>query len=171
MAAGSDGARLGEGGRVEHDRVERVAGGLAIAQIVERVGLDQLDIRDAVARAVLAGALQRVGRDVERDHGVGSPGEVERERAVIAEAIERSSAGALADQHAILALVEERASFLTAPGRGEHADAVLVDLDLLRHCAAQQLDADGQLSFARSATSLRARIPSGCSESRRARRR
>ena len=112
---GERGARLGEGRRIEHDRVERVAGGLAFAQIVERVGLDQLDIRDAIPRAVLAGALQRIRRDVERDDGVGSAGEVERERAVIAEAIERASASAFADQHAILALIEERAGLLAAP--------------------------------------------------------
>ena len=86
---------------------------------------------------------------------------MQRERAVIAEAVERAAAGDLAGEAPILALIEERAGLLPAPGRGEVSHPVLLTLDPFGDGAAQELDADRQLSFARSATSLRARMPVG----------
>ena len=64
---------------------------------------------------------------------------------MIAEAVERASAREVADEHAILALIEERAGLLTVSRRGEEAHAVLVHFDFVGHVAAQQLDADGKL--------------------------
>ena len=61
------------------------------------------------------------------------PREVQRERSVIAEAVECAAARPRADQDAILALVEERAGLLPAPRRREKPDSVFVDLDLVRH--------------------------------------
>ena len=115
-----------------------------IAQVVERVGLDELNVGDAIASAVVGGALERACRYVECDHGVGSARQVERERTVVAEAIECASASALADQDAILALVEERTSLLPVMRCGEEADAVFVHLDLVGYRATQELDADWQ---------------------------
>ena len=45
---------------------------------------------------------------------------------------------------AVVPLIEKRAGLLAAPGRGEKANAVLVHFDLVRHLAAQQLDAHRQ---------------------------
>ena len=97
--------------------------------------------------------------------GVGAAREMQRERAVIAEAVERASACEFADEHAILALVEKRAGLLAAPRRGEKADAVLVDLDLVGDVAAEQLDADGQL-FLRAQRDVVARENAGGSHDR-----
>ena len=47
---------LGEGRRVEHDRLEASPDAIEVAEIIERVGFDERDVRDPVARAVLLGA-------------------------------------------------------------------------------------------------------------------
>ena len=109
--------------------------------------------------------VERVRRCVERDHVIGAAREVERERAVIAEAVERAAARHASDERAVLALVEERAGLLSVPRCGEVAHAVLVDLDLVGHRSrAAARRSVSSPSFRRSGTSLRARMPSGCDE-------
>ena len=70
---------------------------------------------------------------------VGVAREVQREGAVIAEAVERAAARDAAGEHAVLALVEKRAGLLAVPRRGEIAHAVLDDFDLARHVAREEL--------------------------------
>ena len=53
--------RFGEGGWVEHHRVERFFPALELAQQVERVGLTPRDVREAVQRGVVAPPSQSVG--------------------------------------------------------------------------------------------------------------
>ena len=50
-----------------------------IAQIVERIRFDQLHVVDAVARAIVGRTLERARGDVECNHRLGTPREVERE--------------------------------------------------------------------------------------------
>ena len=76
---------------------------------------------------------------------VRSPREVKRKGAVIAEAIQRAATGTLADQYAILTLIEKRAGLLTAPRGGDHPNPVFVDLDFLRHRSTEQLSPDRQI--------------------------
>ena len=65
---------------------------------------------------------------------------MQRERAVVAEAIEGAAARHAADECAVFALVEEGARLLAAPWRGEVSHAVFVHLDLIGHGAVEQLD-------------------------------
>src|SRR4029079_10572734 len=92
--------------------------------------------------------VQRIAGDVHRRYRFGTPGEVERERAVIAEAVQRAPACDLADESPILALVEKGPRLLSGRWSREVSHAVLLDLDPLGYRAAQQLDADRQLLFA-----------------------
>src|SRR6185503_18083247 len=52
-------------------------------------------------------------------------------------------------ERAILSLIEKCARLLSGPRRGEHADAMFRELDLLRHVAGEELD-DGRKFFARA---------------------
>ena len=67
-------------------------------------------------------------RRVERDDVLRSVGEVQRERAVIAEAVECGAGGDASHERAVLALVEKGARLLATPWCGEIPDAVLVHL-------------------------------------------
>src|SRR5687767_11437353 len=69
---------------------------------------------------------------------------MQRERPVIAEAIERPPARYPAHQRAVLALVEESARLLPVPGRREIAHSILLDFDLARNLAVQRLDVAGE---------------------------
>ena len=62
---------------------------------------------------------------------------MQRERAVVAEAVERAPSRHGADEVPVLPLIEERARLLSGPWRGEKSDAVLVDFDLARNVAVQ----------------------------------
>jgi len=138
------GARLGERGRVDHDRVEPLARALDLSQVVEHVGLDEPDVRQVVARRVRLRALQRIAGHIDGDDALGASREVQRERAVIAEAVEGAPARAFADHQAILALVEKRARFLSRPRSSGVAHAVLVHLDFPRNVPGQELDVGGE---------------------------
>src|SRR4029079_2936601 len=142
------GAVLGESRRVEDDRVEGLATKLEIAEIVERVGFDERDVRETIALRVRFRPVQRIAGDVHRRYRFGTPGEVGREGAVIAEAVQRAPACDLADESPILALVEKGPRLLSGPWSREVSHAVLLDLDPLGYRAAQQLDAYRQLLFA-----------------------
>ena len=61
IAAGSD-ARVFANAGGSSTIVSKRRRGSPFAQIVERVRLDELDVRDAIAREVLPGARERVGR-------------------------------------------------------------------------------------------------------------
>jgi len=62
---------------------------------------------------------------------------MQRERSVIAEAIQRAPARNGADEMPVLPLIEKRARLLPRPRRGEKPDAVLVDFDFPRHIAVE----------------------------------
>jgi len=81
---------------------------------------------------------------VERHDVLGASREMQRERAVIAEAVEGTPAGEFTDHHAILALVEEGACLLSCPWGSGVADAVFVHFDFLWNVSGQQLDARGE---------------------------
>src|SRR5665647_1960903 len=85
-------ARLREGGRVEDDRVVVRTRVLLGAEKLERVGLHRLDVRESVSLGVRARARERGARGVERGDGIRVSREVERERAMIREAVERAAA-------------------------------------------------------------------------------
>src|SRR5262245_53935928 len=146
----SDGCRqrrsgLREGGWIEDDRVEAISSRPLLAEVIERISFDELDVRDVVARAVLSRPRERRSGDVESDDGVGASREMQRKRSVVAEAIEGATARAFADEHAVFALIEKRAGFLAESRCCEKANAVFVDFDLVGHVTAQHFDADRQL--------------------------
>src|SRR5205807_10443779 len=91
-------SRFREGGRIEDDRIEPVPGALSIPQIIERVSFDGFDVRHPIEREILLRALERGGGTVECDDAFGIAREVERERSVIAEAVERLAPRALANE-------------------------------------------------------------------------
>src|SRR5688500_13895987 len=62
---------------------------------------------------------------------------MQRKRAVIAEAVERSAARRGSDEVSVFSLIEERPSFLPRPGGSQEADAVFVHFDLARNFAVQ----------------------------------
>src|ERR1700738_5199677 len=97
---------LGEGGRVEHDRIESGALALLRLQILERVPLDEFAVRQAIASKVVRGTGERVRRRVDRDDMLGTPCEMKRKRTMIAEAVERSAACDSTDERTILSLIE-----------------------------------------------------------------
>src|SRR6185437_10136351 len=74
----------------------------------------------------------------ERGNRVSVACQVQRERAVIAEAVERSPARQLADQMSVLALIQERTGFLARPRCRQILHAVFIDFDLLRNLTVQQ---------------------------------
>jgi len=78
-----------------------------------------------------------VQRPYERGDVRRVPRQVQGERSMVAEAIERATARDCAHEVPVLALVEERAGLLARPGRGEEFHAVLVHLDLARDVTVQ----------------------------------
>jgi hypothetical protein len=84
-----------------------------------------------------------LGAHVERHHAAGPCREVQREGAVIGEAVERAAAGPgeRARHDAVGALVEEGTRLLAGPRRGPVAHRALAHLDALRHRAERQLHA------------------------------
>src|ERR1043165_1366009 len=72
---------------------------------------------------------------------------MQRERAVVAEAIECASSGELTDQYAILALIEKGPGLCAPPWCGRNPHAVLGYFDLVGDRTAQQLDANRELLF------------------------
>src|SRR2546423_823931 len=86
------------GADTDHDRVEPFACALALLEIVERIGLEHVDVRQPVEREVLPGALEGSGRRVDRGDARGSACEMESEGSVIAETVQRAAKGAGADE-------------------------------------------------------------------------
>src|SRR5205807_2076390 len=111
------------------------------------VCFQEFDIREAVQFGVPRGASQRVTGRVERGYAVGTCREVDGERAVVAEAVERSTARSCAGGDAVLALVQKGACLLAVPRSGEVARAVLHDLDLARDVSGQKLDIGREAFF------------------------
>ena len=132
--------RLRERWRVEHDGVEARPIAFARLEELEGIGLDECAVVESVAPEVLLGASQGVGRGVECGDPLRPTREMQREGAVIAEAVQCVALGDSPGECAVLALVEERARLLSAPGCGEVPDAVLLHFDLVRHGAVQDLD-------------------------------
>src|SRR5688500_4742158 len=122
--------------------------------MLERIRLDELDVRCAVAVGILACTLECVRRGVDRGDMIGATREVESERAVVAEAIERAAARDRADEYAVLALVEERPCLLPGPRRRELAYLGLVHLDLVRPLASDQRRLGGKALLGRRAHSV-----------------
>ena len=120
---------------------------------------------------VVARAGERGARRVERGDVRRIAREMQRERAVIREAVERAAARDAAGEHAILSLVEECAGLLSVPRSGEVAHAVLHDFDLARHIAGEELGGAGE-SFLGAHGGVVAREDAlGCEELDAARRR
>src|SRR5205085_1034273 len=107
---------------------------------LEGVRFEEFNIRESVQFGISCGASQRVTRRVERGYAVSTCREVNGKRAVVAEAVERSTSRACAGGDAILALVEKGAGLLSLPGSGEIARAMFHDLDFTRDIAREQLD-------------------------------
>jgi hypothetical protein len=110
--------RLGEGGRIENDRVITLAGGGVVLEQVEGVGFDPFDL--LVTRLVEGGVL--VG-DFERGTGAVDAGDVraagsqmEGESALVAENVESLAVGVLGGGGVVLALVEEGSGLLAFEG-------------------------------------------------------
>ena len=74
--SGNRGARLRERRRIEHDRVESDALAFARLEVLERIRLDELAVRQSIALEVLLRARERVRRCVERDDRSGAPREM-----------------------------------------------------------------------------------------------
>ena len=66
------------------------------AQQVEDVRVARGHVRDAAARGVRGHALERLGREVDGQHVVAVAGDLQREAAVVAEAVERAAVGVAA---------------------------------------------------------------------------
>src|SRR3989442_687351 len=127
---------LRERGWVEHDSVEPLVPALELAQQVEGVGLAPRDVRESVERGVLASPRQRIGARIHGDHLARAARQVQREGPVVGEEVEGTAGAALlGHEHAVLALVEERARLLAGVGRGEVADSVLLDGERVGHAA------------------------------------
>ncbi len=135
--------------RIERDHVVPLAACHRLAKETERVGFHAVEVRDAVSRGIRPRPIQREGGRVHRRHRLGAPRQVQGKAAVIAEDVERTAARVAAQQHAVLALVEERARLLPGPRRRKVSHAVLVHLDLFRHAPGQELDVPGK-SLARA---------------------
>ena len=86
-------AILGEGRRVDDDCVELFSGALACAEIVKGIAFDEGDVGLPIPLRVIARALERRRRRIDRDDSIGATGHVERERAVIGKAIEGATPG------------------------------------------------------------------------------
>src|SRR5207244_12316524 len=93
------------------------------AEDLERVPRLPLNVLEAVERSVPGSPLERLGAAVERQHGGAPTGQVEREGAVVGEAIEclSSRERQLARAQPVGPLVEEGAGLLPGPGRREVA--------------------------------------------------
>src|SRR4051812_8032889 len=83
-------ARLREGRWIQYDRIEAIARPLTRLEKVENVCLQHVDIREAVSFGVLPGAFERRSRRINRKDAIRTAREVERERTVVAEAVERA---------------------------------------------------------------------------------
>jgi hypothetical protein len=81
---------------------------------------------------------------IERDHAVGSPGHVQREGAVIAEAVQGATARQRANERPIVPLVQERAGLLSVPGRRQIPYAVLPYFNGSRDLSREQLVFQGE---------------------------
>ena len=104
-------------------------------------------------RRVRLHALQGLGREVDRRHLVRLPRDLQREAAVVGEAVEHAPAGVLPRRQVVLALVEEEAGLL--PLAQVHPEP---------HVAFRHLDGLGHLAVERptpSAPGPRASAPAG----------
>src|SRR5437879_2636960 len=128
--------RLRERRRVEDDRVEALVPPFQLAQQIEHVRLLPGDVGEAVERRVLRSPGQRLPARIDRGHRRGAARQVQRERAVIGEQVERRAGpGVRGDEAAVLTLVEECPRLLTRMRRGEVAHTVLLDLHRFGHAA------------------------------------
>src|SRR5436190_14770364 len=73
---GQCGPRLCESGRIEHDRLEARAVALARLEILERIRLDELTVRQRISPEVLLGAHECVRARVECDDVLRAAGEM-----------------------------------------------------------------------------------------------
>ncbi len=142
----------GEFGRVEDDDVEGFAEVLEAAQFIEDVGADpgraggvELRVEGEVGGGGVEGRLGAV----HRDHFAGATSEgLQREASGVAEAVEHALAsGELAQQGAVVALVEVEAGFVTTGDVHLHGDAVLVDDDVFFGRIAMQPAGGGLQAF------------------------
>src|SRR5208283_2938746 len=119
---------FGEGGRVEDDGVVLASGGSVVLEQVEGVGLDPFDLAAAVLSQVELliplGDFQRGTRRVNRGHALAHARQVQREAALVGEAIERLTMAIAGGSSVVFALVEEGASLLSGKSVEVKAHAV-----------------------------------------------
>src|SRR5450755_4227228 len=112
---------LGEGGGVYDDDVEAATALAPFGEDVERVAGHPVDIGQPVQRRVFGAAGERLVARVERGDRCGPLRQVQGERAVIGETIERAASGRdeSGGEKSIVALVEKRSGLLAGPRCGE----------------------------------------------------
>src|SRR5262249_6352396 len=122
---------LGEGRRVEYDRVEAFAGGVVIAQQVEGVGRDEFDVCDVIEFGVAARAFNRPLGDVDGGDALAALLPIFRERALETETIKPAPARVTHSRRPILALIQERAGLLPSEQVDPESNPVLGDKKII----------------------------------------
>src|SRR5207245_1152192 len=126
-------------GRIQHDRIEPLAGPLEAAELVEHVADARVD-GDAVPLGIQPDARHRVFRHVDRNRLLAAPSEREREPAVVAETVEQPASRVSRRGRAVLALIEEQPRLLSAPKIDVVLDSDLRHRYRLRYVAGEHLD-------------------------------
>lgn len=136
--------RLGERGRIHHDGVEANPLALHRPKNQKRIAFVPLDVPEPVQRGIPGSPLQGLDAGIEGHNPLALPGEVQGERAMIGEAVERLAARnrQLAGPNAVGSLIEKCAGLLTGPWRGEVSHRLLDHFDVLGDRARHQLGGD-----------------------------
>src|SRR6188768_1485233 len=101
-------ATLRERRRIEHDRVEALSRGLEVLEEVEDVGLYDLEFFGCLVQAsVTLYSLHGIRRSVDGDDVLAASCHMQRERALIGEAVQRAALRVAPGRGPVLSLVEE----------------------------------------------------------------